>query len=285
MAKRKIKSTHILVVILFLLAVSQAFTIYLIYAKSHQSTQQIQQTEESFDEKLTMQNQDLQSKINEITNSLTSITSTQESFQEQIGEIKAETSSDFSGIIENELKGVVTIKTDISQGTGFIITEEGYIVTNYHVMQGAKAAGIFTYDSEQYLVQMIGQNTALDIALLKINENNLHSLELGDSDDVKVGEKVIAIGNPLGLSFTATEGIISARDREGSNGFPYYFQIDVPLNPGNSGGPLINTKGKVIGINNFKVSGAESLGFALESNIVRETVNDIALAKLNQTIV
>jgi S1-C subfamily serine protease len=125
----------------------------------------------------------------------------------------------------------------------------------------------------------------MDLALLKIDDEDLYKLDLGDSDDVKIGEKAIAIGNPLGLAFTATEGIISARDRKGANNLPIYFQIDVPLNPGNSGGPLINTKGEVIGINNFKVSGAEGLGFALEINPAIEAINQISLQALNKTII
>ena len=124
----------------------------------------------------------------------------------------------------------------------------------------------------------------MDISLLK-TEGSFHELKLGNSDNTKIGEKVIAIGNPLGLSFTATEGIISAKDRIGINSLPYYFQTDVSLNPGNSGGPLINTKGEVIGINNFKISGAEDIGFALEINYAKQTIYQIALQYLNQTIV
>ena len=102
---------------------------------------------------------------------------------------------------------------------------------------------------------------------------------------VQIGEKVIAIGNPLGLSFSVTEGIISATDREGPNGKPYYFQTDAALNPGNSGGPLIDTSGEIIGINNFKASGAENIGFALEINHAIDTINDIAFNNLNHTII
>ncbi len=260
----------------------QSFTIYLIYEKTNQSLSALNQTEKLLNEKINLQNQDLQSKINTLSNS---ITATTEDFQEQLSEIKATASADFSGIIETETMGVVTIKTDVSQGTGFIITENGYIITNQHVIAGAESAGVFTYDTNSYTVTLIGTNRVMDLALLKIDDTNLHKLDLGDSDDVKIGEKAIAIGNPLGLAFTATEGIISARDREGANKLPFYFQIDVPLNPGNSGGPLINTKGEVIGINNFKVSGAEGLGFALEINPAIEAINQIALSKLNGTII
>tara|TARA_Y100000310_G_scaffold343792_1_gene453048 strand:- start:2619 stop:3476 length:858 start_codon:yes stop_codon:yes gene_type:complete len=285
MARKKIKPAKLLVIALLFLIVIQSFTIYLIYEKSTQSLNAINQTEQKLDEKINLQNQDLQSKINTLTSSVSSVTSTQESFQEQLGEIKATTSADFSGIIETETRGVVTIKTDISQGTGFIITEDGYIITNNHVIKGAKSAGVFTYDTTQYTVVKIGADQTMDLALLKIDDDDLYKLDLGDSDDVKIGEKAIAIGNPLGLAFTATEGIISARDRKGANNLPIYFQIDVPLNPGNSGGPLINTKGEVIGINNFKVSGAEGLGFALEINPAIETINQISLQALNKTII
>jgi S1-C subfamily serine protease len=285
MARKKIKPTKLLVIALVFLIVIQSFTIYLIYEKSNQSLNAINQTEQKLDEKINLQNQDLQSKINMLTISISSVTSTQESFQEQLGEIKATTSADFSGIIETETRGVVTIKTDISQGTGFIITEDGYIITNNHVIKGAKSAGVFTYDTTQYTVIKIGVDQTMDLALLKIDDEDLYKLDLGDSDDVKIGEKAIAIGNPLGLAFTATEGIISARDRKGANNLPIYFQIDVPLNPGNSGGPLINTKGEVIGINNFKVSGAEGLGFALEINPAIEAINQISLQALNKTII
>ena len=97
---------------------------------------------------------------------------------------------------------------------------------------------------------------------------------------VQVGEKVIAIGNPLGLQFSVSQGIVSATHREGANRLNAYIQTDAALNPGNSGGPLINTEGKVIGINNFKIGGGESLGFALESNYIEETINEIAQEEL-----
>jgi len=126
----------------------------------------------------------------------------------------------------------------------------------------------------------VGYDAKLDIALLKI-EGDYREIELGDSDDVQVGEKVIAIGNPLGLQFSVSEGIVSATDREGSNGLEAYIQTDAALNPGNSGGPLINKQGEVIGINNFKVGSSESLGFALESNYIKEAVNGISQEQLN----
>ena len=198
--------------------------------------------------------------------------------------LKASAGEDFSGIIEDAIKSVVTIRTDISQGTGFIISRDGYIVTNYHVMENANAATIISSDNKNHVVSMIGFNDEFDLALLKI-EGNYDRIRLGDSNSVSVGEKVIAIGNPLGLQFSVSQGIVSAIHREGPNGLEAYIQTDAALNPGNSGGPLINKEGRVIGINNFKVGGSESLGFALESNFIKEGINEIALIYLNQTLI
>ncbi len=208
----------------------------------------------------------------------------QESLEEELSEIKASTSADFSGIIEKAIKSVVSIKTDVSQGSGFIINEEGYIVTNTHVLSGASYVKAQTYEGGLKDAELIGYNSEMDVALLKIS-GNYDYLRFTDSDDAEVGEKVIAIGNPYGLSFSVTEGIISALDRSGPAGSEAYIQISVPLNPGNSGGPLINKKGKVVGINNFKVGGAESLGFALESNYAVDVINAIAEDRLGEIIV
>ena len=234
---------------------------------------------------------DTQSKLNDLTDGLIDTEKELQSLGSQLGSIdekidllKASASADFSGIIEDTVKAVVTIRTDVSQGTGFIITEDGYVVTNAHVMEGARAASIITYDGETHQVEKIGANEEMDIILLKI-EGTYESLTLADSDDVQVGEKVIAIGNPLGLQFSVSEGFVSAIHREGPNGLNAYIQTDAALNPGNSGGPLINKQGKVIGINNFKIGGGESLGFALESNYIEESVNDIAMEILKENLI
>ena len=240
--------------------------------------------------KLTELQTDTQTKFNELTTSILNAQKELNSLGSQIGSIdeefdllKASTSADFSGIIEDAIKSVVTIRTDVSQGTGFIIEDQGYIVTNYHIMENAKSAGIFTFDGASHSVDLIGHNPSLDISLLKI-EGSFEELKL-ESDDVQIGEKVIAIGNPLGLQFSVSEGIISATHRPGPSGAEAYIQTDAALNPGNSGGPLINNQGKVVGINNFKIGGGENLGFALESDYIENTVNEIALAQLNQTLI
>lgn len=234
---------------------------------------------------------DTQSKLNELTENIVETKSEINSLDSQLGSIdkefaqlKASASADFSDIIEEAVKSVVTIRTDVGQGTGFIIDEEGFIVTNAHVLAGASRVQAINSNQKTFDATFIGYNSNLDIALLKIS-GNYEKLKLDNSDDVQVGEKVIAIGNPLGLQFSVSEGIVSATHRPGPNEINAYIQTDAALNPGNSGGPLINKEGKVIGINNFKVGGGESLGFALESNFIEGAVNEISQQALNQTLI
>lgn len=274
------KPSYAIILIVVLLLVQTGFIIYLAYGVMYALPQDLNQTKNNLNKKIDANNADFENKINELSKALSQ---TQTDLGKQISLIQATTSADFSGLIQSAVKSVVTIRTDVAQGTGFIITPDGYVVTNAHVLSGASYAEAQTSDKEIKDMTLIGYNTNMDIALLKI-KGNYDYLELGDSNNVKVGEKVIAIGNPLGLSFSVSEGIVSAINREGSNGLPAYIQTDAALNPGNSGGPLIGTDGKVIGINNFK-SNAENIGFALESNYIKDTVNEIALKKLNMTII
>ncbi len=231
---------------------------------------------------------DTQSKINELSTVIletkSEIFTINKSLKTEITQLKASTSSDFSGIIEDSVKSVVTIKTDTGQGTGFLITDDGYLVTNYHVIKDATAATVYTYDGADHQVSMAGYDPNFDVALLKIS-GSYNKLNLGDSDLIQIGEKVIAIGNPLGLQFSVSEGIISASNRAGPTGIEAYIQTDAALNPGNSGGPLINKNGKAIGINNFKIGSGENLGFALESNILKESINAISKKYSNQTLI
>jgi len=204
----------------------------------------------------------------------------QEDFKQQIRVLQS-SQEDFSGIAEDAVKSVVSVSTGSSIGTGFIVHPDGYLVTNYHVIDSNQNnVRVLTYDRSVLQAHFIGGDENRDLALLKI-DGNFDVISLGNSDELQVGKKVIAIGNPLGLSFTVTEGIVSGLDRVGPNGLAEYIQTDVSLNPGNSGGPLIDMMGEVVGINNFKIGGAESLGFALESNVIRQRVNAIA----NETII
>lgn|SRR3989338_4347102 len=224
-----------------------------------------------------------QRNFNDLSLALTTLNSQvsqqQSSFEEQITLLKS-SQGDFSGIVTEAVKSVVTVRTDKSLGSGFIVDTRGYVVTNYHVIVGARQIAVATHDRRLISATLIGTDTFRDLALLKIDES-YPALPLGNSDKLQVGNKVIAIGNPLGLSFTVTEGIISGLNREGPNGLEEYIQTDVSLNPGNSGGPLIDTNGHVIGVNNFKVGDAESLGFALESAALKNAVLEMS----NSTVV
>lgn len=204
----------------------------------------------------------------------------QKNFDEEIKTLKS-SQEDFSGVVEDVVRGVVTIRTDNSIGTGFFVNSRGYIVTNFHVIKDSeKSIEAITYDREVYKATLVGKDETRDLALLLV-PGNFDYLELAEKEDIQVGKKVIAIGNPLGLSFTVTEGIISGIDRVGPSGLAEYVQTDVSLNPGNSGGPLIDTQGKAVGINNFKIGGAEALGFSLSSPVIKQQVNSM----LNQTII
>ena len=259
--------------ILFMITTS--IFMYMLLLKQNTEYQELSYKLENLQTETQSQLIELSENVLETKESLTSLGAQFSTIDTEISKLKASVSSDFSGIIEESIKSVVTIRTDVSQGSGFFIANNGYIITNAHVMEGAKAATIITYDGKSHKVQKIGENTGMDITLLKIENENYSPLELADSEDIKQGERVIAIGNPLGLSFSVTQGIISNIHQKGENGLNAYVQIDAALNSGNSGGPLINIDGEVIGINNFKISGAESLGFALESNYIKTTINNI----------
>jgi S1-C subfamily serine protease len=233
---------------------------------------------------------DTQSKLNELTESLMDTRSEVNYLNDKVGVIDEEfetlkysVSEDFSTIIHEAIPSVVTVKTDISQGTGFIISEEGFIITNAHLLAGGKRVETMNYEQRIFRTSFVGYDSELDLALLKIN-GQFNPLSLADSNSVHVGERVVAIGNPLGLQFSVSQGIVSGIHRKGPNGLNYYIQTDAALNPGNSGGPLINSQGEVIGINNFKSASGESLGFALESNKIRQAVNNISEEVLNITV-
>lgn len=194
-------------------------------------------------------------------------------FEEQIKTIKVK-NKDFSGIIQDILQTVVTIRTDKGIGSGVIINKKGYIVTNYHVMDGATQAGLMTFDRHVYPIHVIGAEKTRDIAIIKINADaDLPFLEF-ELVNVNVGEKVIAVGNPAGLDFSVTEGIISNTERTGPNGATY-LQTDVPINPGNSGGPLVNIRKKIVGIATMKRENMEGLGFAIPATAVKQISEQI----------
>ncbi|HXX57684.1 MAG TPA: DegQ family serine endoprotease [Thermodesulfovibrionales bacterium] len=157
-------------------------------------------------------------------------------------------------------------------GSGFIIGKEGYIVTNNHVVQKANDITVILSNKKQYPAKVIGSDPKTDIALIKIEtEDPLTAVPLGDSDKLKEGEAVIAIGNPFGLSETVTAGIVSAKGRViGAGPYDDFIQTDASINPGNSGGPLLNFHGEVIGINTAIIASGQGIGFAVPINMAKE---------------
>ncbi len=176
-------------------------------------------------------------------------------------------------------------------GSGVIVTEQGHIVTNHHVVAGVDKIRVTLHDGSQYDAEWIGSDPNVDVAVLQLKAPEggqlpkLSPLVFGNSDAVRVGEMVLAVGNPFGLSETVTQGIVSAKQRELSDGANEYFQVDAVINPGNSGGPLVNVKGEIIGINVAIFAGQQDVrvwqgvGLAIPSNEVREVFEAIALKR------
>lgn len=174
-----------------------------------------------------------------------------------------------------------------ASGSGFIITSDGYILTNYHVISGSKTVTVATYDHESYEAKVIGYDESNDIAVIKIDAENLTPVTFGDSDALRVGDSVYAIGNPLGeLTFSLTGGIVSALSRNvqtEAGTTMSLIQTDCAINSGNSGGALFNTRGEVIGITNAKYSSSgmaseaeiDNIGFAIPINSVNRIVTSI----------
>ena len=174
-----------------------------------------------------------------------------------------------------------------ASGSGFIISKDGYILTNYHVIEDSEEVTVATYDNETYEAEVIGYDDSNDIAVLKIDVDNLTPVQLGDSDSLRVGDEVLAIGNPLGeLTFSLTRGIVSALSRSvtvESGTTMTLIQTDCAINSGNSGGALFNQYGEVIGITNAKYSSSaysgeasiDNIGFAIPINSVKRIVTSI----------
>lgn len=157
-------------------------------------------------------------------------------------------------------------------GSGVIISRDGYILTNNHVVEGADEIIVKLSEKEQYRGKVVGADPTTDLALLKVEaEKDLPAAVLGDSDKLRVGEWVIAIGNPFGLEHTVTAGIVSAKGRViGSGPYDDFIQTDASINPGNSGGPLFNLQGEVVGINTAIVASGQGIGFAIPINMAKE---------------
>ncbi len=159
-------------------------------------------------------------------------------------------------------------------GSGFIISPEGYILTNNHVVDGAKEVTVTLASKDEYRAKVVGRDPKTDIAVLKIEPNKaLPTVPFGDSDHLRVGDWVMAIGNAFGLSNTVTAGIVSAKGRViGAGPYDDFIQTDASINPGNSGGPLFNMRGEVVGINTAMVARGQGIGFAIPINIARSLI-------------
>ena len=176
-------------------------------------------------------------------------------------------------------------------GSGFILTSDGYIATNQHVATDSATSMVVSLaDGNTYDAKLVWSDSSLDLAIIKIDAKNLPTLELGDSDSIAVGELAVAVGNPMGLNFerSVTSGIVSALNRSIplDNGLAEdLIQTDASINSGNSGGPLVDKNGKVIGINSYKLSTGEGMGFAIPINILKPILNKVvATGKFNSSV-
>ena len=164
-------------------------------------------------------------------------------------------------------------------GTGFVISSNGYIVTNNHVVDGADEIVVKMRDGRELEATLVGTDPKVDVALLKVKAKHLKKVHIGNSDQLRVGDWVVAIGNPFGLSQTVTAGIVSAKGRViGSGPYDDFIQTDAAINPGNSGGPLFNVKGEVVGINAAIYSrsgGNNGIGFAIPINLAKSVVDEL----------
>lgn len=167
----------------------------------------------------------------------------------------------------------------LSAGSGVVVdAARGLIVTNYHVVRGARAIEVALTDRRHLEAELVGVDELTDIALLRVRATGLTALPFADTSDLQVGDYVVAIGNPFGLGQSATAGIVSALGRAGAHGYENYIQTDAPINPGNSGGPLINLQGEIVGINSAIFSAGQGnigIGFAVPANIAGHVVEQI----------
>ncbi|CDB32627.1 trypsin-like serine protease with C-terminal PDZ domain [Clostridium sp. CAG:575] len=233
----------------------------------------------------------------EINNSNYETKKVQSTINEQTVENTIENSKTVADVLENTMESVVGIsklkdngisifssnnETLLGLGTGLIVTESGYILSNEHVTGSKYSTCYITLENgKKYDGKVVWSDTDLDLSITKIDAKGLKYITLGDSSNIKVGESVYAIGNPIGFEFrrTVTSGIISAKNRsiklEENNNISYMsdlIQTDATINPGNSGGPLIYPNGEVIGINTVKISSAEGIGFAIPINVVKGVI-------------
>lgn len=248
-----------------------------------------------WEQEFELQNQVLENKIQVIRNEVNSGVGVGESTNPQVPAAEGLTpaqiyANNVNAVVAVANEGVQTnifgqVSQTASSGSGFIISADGYVVSNYHVIEGAQKLTVITYDGTEYEAQVVGYDEANDVSLMKIEAENLPHVTLGSSDELVVGDQVFAIGNPLGeLTSTLTVGYVSAKERMVTTevGAMSMIQTDAAINSGNSGGPLFNTKGEVVGITTAKYSGTsgsgatiEGIGFAIPIDDVTGILNDL----------
>jgi len=191
--------------------------------------------------------------------------------------------ADYTAVVTKVKPSVVAIKTDAGEGSGWIIDEDGIIVTNSHVVAGAETITITVDDDRTFLVTTMANDPLTDLAVVKIDAQNLPAADIGDSDKLKIGEQVAAIGNPLGLGISMKGGWVSRTEvsipAERGQTLRDLIETDAAINPGNSGGPLVNMAGEVIGITSVKIAmvGVEGMGYAISINSAIPIINQLIL--------
>ncbi|MGO9112117.1 MAG: S1C family serine protease [Thermoguttaceae bacterium] len=201
-------------------------------------------------------------------------------------------SSIVTGVVESVAAAMVGIQRKVKPGaaqgdprmqggagSGFVITPDGYVLTNNHVIQGASAVEVLLADGSIVPADVVGGDAGTDIALVRVHGGRLSAVELGDSDGLRVGQLVVAMGNPFGLAATVTAGVVSAlrRTLRATDGrlIEDIIQTDAALNPGNSGGALLDSRGRVIGVNTAIIAGANATGFAVPINTAKRVIPDL----------
>ncbi len=190
--------------------------------------------------------------------------------------LDAQVTEEFVAVAEKAIPAVVSIEAGSATGSGFVIDKDGHIMTNYHVVDKAPSIRVYLADKRIFSAEVIGFDEETDVALIKINGDDLPVAILGDSDNLKIGQKVAAIGSPFGLESTITTGIVSAKHRSrGKTIYRDFIQTDANVNPGNSGGPLVDLDGNIVGINTFILAKSEGLGFSIPINLAKKIVENL----------
>ena len=270
--KKVLKVLLASLLIIALVAGSCGVTAYLMTCYHIQHTNQLVRAINHLGQQILILEQEIQD--NSFTGQGNSISGTGSTDGLTPGQVHAQNKNSVVGISNQ------SVSTKVFAGSGFVITENGYIVTNYHVIEGAKTLTVITNNEEEYPATVVGFDEGNDFALIKVDVTGWTPVKLGSSKDLIVGDQVVAIGNPLGeITNSLTVGYISVKDRDVTieNSIINMLQTDAAINPGNSGGPLFNMKGEVIGITSAKYAdeAVEGIGFAIPIDDVNEMITEL----------